>query len=132
MEDGGLNMVDKNLKILFVEDSEVQQELGVYRFEDLGFSNVVVVSNGLEAISHLEKNPVDLIISDWEMPEMDGIGFLIAVRLKPNFEKIPFIMMTADSSPAKEFMAQKEGATGFLLKPASDETLLKSIEKVFA
>ena len=59
-------MVDKNIKILLVEDSDVQKELAIYRFESLNFNNVAGVSNGLEANSYLEAGPVDvdLIISE--------------------------------------------------------------------
>jgi two-component system, chemotaxis family, chemotaxis protein CheY len=124
-------MVDKTIKILFVEDSEVQQELGIYRLENLGFRNVTGVSNGVEAIAYVEKNPVDLIISDWDMPEMDGLEFLKSIRSKPDLQNIPFVMMTADGKPAKDFAAKKEGVTEFLLKPVSNETLSGIIKKIF-
>ena len=124
-------MVDKTLKILFVEDSEVQKELGVYRLQDLGFSNVAGVSNGLDAVAYLERNPVDLIISDWEMPEMDGIDLFRVVRATPNFQKIPFVIMTADDNPNRISTAKKEGVMDFLLKPATNKTLLETIEKIF-
>jgi CheY-like chemotaxis protein len=123
-------MVDKTLKILFVEDSEVQKELGVYRLQDLGFSNVAGVSNGLDAVAYLERNPVDLIISDWEMPEMDGIDLFRVVRATPNFQKIPFVIMTADDNPNRISTAKKEGVMEFLLKPVINKTLLETIEKV--
>ncbi|MBT5550940.1 MAG: response regulator [Nitrospina sp.] len=124
-------MVDKTLKILFVEDSEVQQELGLYRLQDLGFSNVAGASNGLDAITYLENNPVDLIISDWEMPEMDGIDLLRVVRSTPDFQKIPFVVMSVNDNPKRISTAKKEGVMDFLLKPATNKTLLETIEKIF-
>lgn len=124
-------MIDKNMKILFVEDSEVQQELGIYRFDSLGFSNVIGVWNGIDAIAHIENNPVDLIISDWEMPEMDGIDLLRVVRSTPGLEKTPFVIMTASDNPARISTAKKEGVTEFLLKPVTNETLLETIKLIF-
>jgi len=123
--------VDKTLKILFVEDSEFQQEMGLVKFKDLGFSNVVGASNGLDAIAYLENNPVDLIISDWEMPKMNGIDLLKVVRSNPDFQKIPFIILTIEDNPEKAFTAKKEGVTEFLWKPATTENLLETIDKIF-
>lgn len=123
--------MDKTLKILFVEDSEVQQELGIYRFESLGFKNVTGVSNGVDAIAYLEENPVDLIISDWEMPKMDGIDLLRVVRETPDFKKIPYILMTVHDDDNKISIAKKEGVTEFSCKPVTSETLLETIEKIF-
>jgi two-component system, chemotaxis family, chemotaxis protein CheY len=124
--------MDKTLKILFVEDSDVQNELGQYRFESLGFSNFIGVFNGLDAIAYLEENQVDLIISDWDMPKMDGIDLLRVVRETPSFQKIPFIIMTVHDDHDKIAIAKKEGVTEYLCKPVSNETLLETIEKVFS
>jgi two-component system, chemotaxis family, chemotaxis protein CheY len=124
-------MVDKAIRILFAEDSEVQQELGVYRLEHLGFSNVAGVSNGVEAMAHLENNSVDLIISDWDMPQMDGLSLLKLVRSNPDLQNIPFVMMTAYSNPENDSTAHKEGVSDFLLKPVTNETLIGIIQKIF-
>jgi len=125
-------MLDKTLKILFVEDSEVQQELGIYRLQDIGFNNVAKASNGLDAIAYLESNPVDLIISDWEMPEMDGMDLLRVVRSTPDIQETPFIIMTVNNNPNRVSIAESEGVAEFLCKPVGNEALLKTIEKIFA
>ena len=127
-------MVDKNIKILLVEDSDVQKELAIYRFESLDFNNVTGISNGLEAISYLEAGPVDvdLIISDWDMPEMNGIDLLRVVRETPDFQKTPFFLMTIHDDDNKISIAKKEGVTEFLCKPVTNETLLETIKKVFS
>ena len=127
-------MVDKNIKILLVEDSDVQKELAISRFESLDFNNVTGVSNGLEAISYLEAGPVDvdLIISDWDMPEMNGIDLLRVVRETPDFQKTPFFLMTIHDDDNKISIAKKEGETEFLCNPVTNETLLETIKKVFS
>jgi len=125
-------MVDKNIKILLVEDSDVQNELAIYRFESLGFNNVIGVPNGLAAISYLEGGSVDLIISDWDMPEMNGIDLLRVVRETPSSQKIPFIILTIHDDDNKISIAKKEGVTEFLCKPVTTETLLETLEKVFS
>ena len=126
--------MDKNIKILLVEDSDVQKELAIYRFESLGFNNVTGVSNGLEAISYLEAGrvDVDLIISDWDMPEMNGIDLLRVVRETPDFQKTSFFLMTIHDDDNKISIAKKEGVTEFLCKPVTNETLLEAIKKVFS
>ena len=105
--------MDKNIKILVVEDTDYQ--LGIYSFtlDHLGYKNVVLAKNGSEAFSLLEKDPVDLIISDCEMPEMDGLSLLRKVRTTPSHQDVPFIMITGLGDEETKKEAIKEGVTDF-------------------
>jgi two-component system, chemotaxis family, chemotaxis protein CheY len=124
--------MDKTLRILIVEDSDAMKKLALENLECLGFNNAIGVSNGVEAVAYLGGNPVDLIISDWEMPELNGIGLLRAVRKTPPLQEIPFILMSIHNDFNQTSVAKNEGVTDFLCKPVTLETLSKAIEKIFS
>ncbi len=118
------------MKVLIAEDDEnsrtlLETVLGAAGFEVFGFDN------GLKAYSHLQANPVDLIISDILMPEMDGYGLCRAVKQSHHLEKIPFIFYTATyTSSQDERFAISLGASKMLLKPMLMPDFLKVVEDV--
>ncbi|MBT3365638.1 MAG: response regulator [Nitrospina sp.] len=124
--------MEKTLKILIVEDSDVMNKLALENLEVLGFKNATGVSNGVEAMAYLEENPVDLIISDWEMPKLNGLGLLKAIRKTPSLQEIPFILMSIHDDFNQTSVAKNEGVTEYLCKPVTVETLSEAIEKIFS
>ena len=116
--------------ILIVEDSELQREICIVQLQQIGFENITGAANGIEALDHLEHNPVDLIVSDWEMPELDGLGLLQAVKDDPKLKDIPFLILTVHNDPEKNQEAISLGALDFIVKPSTPDSLHMKIRKI--
>jgi two-component system, sensor histidine kinase and response regulator len=116
--------------ILIVEDSELQKEICIVQLQQIGFENITGAANGIEALDHLEHNPVDLIVSDWEMPEMDGLGLLKAVKDNDKLRDIPFLILTVHDDPKKNQEALNLGALDFIVKPSTPDSLHMKIRKI--
>jgi diguanylate cyclase (GGDEF)-like protein len=120
------------MKVLIAEDDENSRTLLETVLGSAGFE-VFAFDNGLKAYSHLQANPVDLIISDILMPEMDGYGLCRAVKQSHHLEKIPFIFYTATyTSSQDERFAMSLGANKMLLKPMLMPDFIKAVEEVMA
>ncbi|MBI4774341.1 MAG: chemotaxis protein CheW [Deltaproteobacteria bacterium] len=125
--------VDPNIKILVVEDSKITRKMEVKALKEVGFDNVAEADDGLDAVERLKVQPdVGLIISDWNMPNMDGYELLVWVRGSENFKNIPFIMATARGEKKQSETAVQAGVSDFLTKPFSPPELKAVIESVFA
>ena len=96
----------------------------------MGFSNVVLAENGKAALDKLNLNPVDLIISDWRMPGMDGLEFYWTARNEGLLDKAPFLMVSAESEKSRIVEAVKAGVSDYILKPVSFKTLQAKVEKL--
>ncbi len=123
----------ENLKILLVEDAAVMRKIELKALATIGFDNVLEAGDGDEAISKLETvEGIDLIISDWNMPNKDGYELLLWVRSQERFEKVPFIMATGQGDMKQEKKARDAGVDGFIAKPFNADELKKKIESVFS
>jgi two-component system chemotaxis response regulator CheY len=115
------------MKVLVVDDSAIMRKVIEQILEMLGHESVPA-ANGVEAFDQLkEHSDVRLILLDWNMPEMNGIEFLRAVKDKPNLAKIPVIMLTTESERRKMIEAIEAGAKHYLTKPFQPETLATKI-----
>jgi len=121
--------MDKDIVILVVEDSSIQMEIVLDQLEIGGYEEAIGMEDGLEAYSYLEENPADLIISDWNMPNMNGLELLIKIRSNPSLQNLPFIVLTVNEDVTKE--AMDAGASDFLSKPTNPAELIEKIEKIF-
>ena len=122
--------MDFKKKILLVEDSQIQRTICVAQLKQAGFENIEVAEDGIIAYSKLEEAPVDLILCDWEMPELNRIQLLKKVKKNPTLQNIPFVMLTslADDKHCQE--AINEGAQDYIIKPANPDLLKKKLEKI--
>jgi len=117
-------------KILLVEDSIPIRKLELKMLMDTGFHNIVEAVNGQDAIEVLEKNSdFGLIISDWNMPKKSGIELLEWVRNSPNYDKLPFIMATAQGEKKQVLKAFDKGANNYVIKPFGRRDLKVAIEE---
>ena len=108
----------RKMNILLAEDSPLTRQIEVGALKSLGYENILEASDGEHAVSLLEKGEkVDLIISDWNMPNQGGLEFLQWVRQDKRFAHLPFIMATGQGDLAQEQAARKAGVTGFIPKP---------------
>ncbi|NWJ44444.1 MAG: response regulator [Chloroflexi bacterium] len=115
--------------ILVVDDSLIIHRTLGFTLRKHGF-DVLQALNGVEALTLLEKSPVNLVIADLAMPRMDGMELLRRMRHDKILETIPFIMLTASGQDEDRIIARKEGANGFLTKPASSGEILQTIDSV--
>ncbi|MDT8447127.1 MAG: response regulator [bacterium] len=120
-----------NKRVLLVDDSAALRKILVLRLRKFG-AEVFEAADGQEAISKLQANPVDLIISDVDMPEMDGLALAQRLKNDPATRQLPIILLSMLDSTADLERGYQAGATTYLSKSVDDEELLKNIEEVFA
>jgi chemotaxis signal transduction protein/CheY-like chemotaxis protein/ABC-type nitrate/sulfonate/bicarbonate transport system substrate-binding protein len=125
-------IVNKNIKILLVEDAGVMRKMEIKTLESLDFKNVLQAENGKDAIAILQNDPnVELIISDWNMPEMDGFELLRWVRSNERSKNIPFLMATGRGEKKEVEKALEEGVSSFISKPFNKDELQEKINEAF-
>lgn len=112
-----------------VDDSASIRQMVSFTLQRAGFS-VLEAAEGRDALNKLSQSPVDLVISDLNMPGMDGIELLRNVRALPQFKYVPIIMLTTESQVEKKQQAKAAGATGWIVKPFSQEQLVAVVNKV--
>jgi two-component system chemotaxis response regulator CheY len=114
---------------LVVDDSATMREMVSYTLKQAGFEPLVG-KNGQEGLEQLSGAPVDLIITDLNMPVMDGLAFIKAVRTRDEYKFTPILMLTTESQVEMKAQGKAAGATGWLVKPFNPEMLLQVIAKV--
>lgn len=103
--------------VLVVEDAAIMRTLQVSYLRDMGFTSTPNVGNGRAALDYLKHNRVDMIICDWDMPDINGIQLLESIRQEPALKDIPFLMVTAVSDVNQVRQAISTGVTDYLTKP---------------
>ncbi|MFP4018546.1 MAG: response regulator [Bacteroidota bacterium] len=115
--------------ILIVDDSESIREVVSFTLENEGY-NVKIGCDGKDALNYLDGSPIDLVITDLHMPEMDGIELIKEIRAKEEYKRIPILFLTTESQAAKKMEAKEAGATGWIIKPFVPAKLLAALKKV--
>lgn len=124
--------LNKNIKILLVEDASVMRKMETKTLNALELNNIIESENGLGAVEYLKSDPnVDLIISDWNMPEMDGFELLKWVRANEPTKNIPFLMATGRGEKKEIEKASEAGVSSFISKPFNKDELLEKINEAF-
>jgi len=116
-------------KIMIVDDSVSMRQMVGYTLRQGGFE-VIEAEHGQDAINKLQISPVDLIITDLNMPVMDGITLIQNVRRQPAMKSKPILMLTTEGLAAKKEQGKAAGATGWIIKPFDPDKLLQTIAKV--
>ena len=114
--------------ILTVDDSVSMRQLVSFALSAAGY-NVMEAGNGAEAVAKLSAS-IDMVITDLNMPKMDGIELITHIRTKSAHKHIPIIMLTTESQPARKEAAKAAGATGWMVKPFRPEQLLAAVSRV--
>lgn len=117
--------------VLVAEDHPDGRKLVVRLLDKLGVSNVVAVANGQEAQEQLQEQPFDLLLVDWHMPKLDGLGVLQAVKADDAMKSMKVLMVTADDDKDHILQAILAGADGYLVKPVTQERLQQKLEDIF-
>jgi len=123
--------VDKNMKILIVDDFSTMRRIIKNLLRDLGFTNTHEADDGLTALPMLQSGNFDFLVSDWNMPGMTGIDLLKTVRADPNLKNLPVLMVTAETKREQIILAAGAGVNGYVIKPFTAGTLEEKINKIF-
>lgn len=114
--------------LLIVDDSASMRQMVSFTLKDAGYE-VVAANNGKDALSKVEGNGVAMVITDLNMPEMDGIEFIRQMRSKPGYKFLPIVMLTTESQESKKQAGKQAGASGWLVKPFQPEQLIDVVRK---
>ncbi len=118
-------------RIMAVDDSKTMRDLVAYTLSSAGFQ-VVSAEDGQQALSSLDRSPVDLIITDLNMPKMDGLSLIRSLRNDPKYRAVPILMLTTEGDAQKKAEGRAAGATGWLVKPFDPAKLIELVTRVCA
>jgi two-component system chemotaxis response regulator CheY len=121
---------DKDIRILVVDDFATMRKVIKNLLKQAGYNNIVEAEDGAEALKVLKSRKVEFIISDWNMPNMNGLEFLKAVRADAELSGLPFLMVTAEALQENVVMAVKAGVSDYIVKPFTAEVINEKIEKI--
>ncbi|GKS69220.1 response regulator receiver protein [Nitrosomonas sp. PY1] len=124
-------MPDKNLKFLVVDDFSTMRRIVRNLLKELGFVNVDEAEDGAAALRKLQDGDFDFIVSDWNMPNMDGLTMLQNVRASEALKNIPVLMVTAEAKKENIVAAAQAGASGYIVKPFTAAVLEEKLNKIF-
>lgn len=122
---------DKTMQVLVVDDFSTMRRIIKNILRQLGFSNIHEADDGTTAWEVLNKNKIDFVISDWNMPQMTGIDLLRKVRASEEFANMPFLMVTAEGLQENIIEAVQAKVSNYIVKPFTAETLGQKIDKIF-
>ena len=120
------------MPVLVVDDSRTMARLARNLLMLIGFSDVDAVFDGATALAHLQERQYGLVLCDWNMQPMTGYMLLQKIRAYPNLERLPVIMLTAETTHDNVMAAKEAGANGYIIKPFNGETLKHKIAAVLA
>ncbi|GGO67466.1 chemotaxis response regulator CheY [Bowmanella pacifica] len=123
--------MDKNMKILVVDDFSTMRRIIKNLLKDLGFTNIQEADDGSTALPMLQQGDFDFVITDWNMPGMQGIDLLRAIRADDNLKHTPVLMVTAEAKKEQIVAAAQAGVNGYVVKPFTAATLKEKLEKIF-
>ncbi|HAH10723.1 MAG TPA: response regulator [Alphaproteobacteria bacterium] len=115
--------------IMAVDDSKTMRDMVSFTLRNAGFQ-VSEAEDGKAALNALSSAKVDAVITDLNMPNMDGVSLIKALRADPRYKTTPILMLTTESDPAKKSEGRDAGATGWLVKPFNPEKLVETVKKV--
>ena len=123
--------MDKNMKILVVDDFSTMRRIIKNLLKDLGFSNIQEADDGSTALPMLQQGDFDFVVTDWNMPGMQGIDLLREIRSDDSLKHLPVLMVTAEAKKEQIVAAAQAGVNGYVVKPFTAATLKEKLEKIF-
>lgn len=122
---------DPNMRVLIVDDFSTMRRIVRNILRQIGINNVVEADDGTTAWDTLNREKIDFIVSDWNMPKMTGIELLRKVRSSEQFAEIPFLMVTAEAQQENIIEAVQAKVSNYIVKPFTADTLQQKIDKIF-
>jgi len=119
------------MKILVVDDFSTMRRIIKNLLRELGFTNTHEADDGNTALPMLQDGDYELLVTDWNMPGMEGIDLLKAVRADADLAKLPVLMVTAEQKKEQIVAAAQAGVNGYIVKPFTAGTLKEKLDKIF-
>lgn len=119
------------MKVLVVDDFSTMRRIVKNLLRDLGFTNIQEADDGSTALPMLQGGDFDFVVTDWNMPGMQGIDLLKAIRADANLAHIPVLLITAEAKKEQIVMAAQAGVNGYIVKPFTAGTLKTKLDKIF-
>jgi len=120
------------MRFLVVDDSTTMRRIIINTLNKLGYTEIVEAGNGREGIDRVSEGPVDLIITDWNMPEMNGIDFVRSLRAMEGKQHVPVLMVTTNAAKDDIVEALRAGVNNYVVKPFTPDTIKEKIDAVMA
>lgn len=119
------------MKVLVVDDFSTMRRIVKNLLRDLGFTNIQEADDGSTALPMLQNGSFDFVVTDWNMPGMQGIDLLKAIRADASLAHIPVLLITAEAKKEQIVMAAQAGVNGYIVKPFTAATLKTKLDKIF-
>ena len=116
------------MRVLVVDDSSTMRRIIINTLNKLGYKDFYEATNGREGVECLSTTHVDLVITDWNMPEMNGVEFIKAVRANDQTKRLPVLMVTTNAAEADIVQALKAGVNNYVVKPFTPDTIKEKIQ----
>ncbi len=124
-------MADPNTRFLIVDDFSTMRRIVRNLLKELGYSNIDEAEDGSQGLAMLRRQTFDFVVSDWNMPNMDGLEMLKHIRADPKLAKLPVLMVTAEAKKENIIAAARAGANGYVVKPFTATILDEKLNKIF-
>ena len=119
-------------KVLFVEDSPVMRRIILNTLNRIGITDVIEAENGEDALSKLAGQELELVLTDWNMPEMDGKELVMNLRSNAKYQDVPIVMITTRGMTEDIITAKQIGVNGYVIKPFTPNALQQKIEQIIS
>jgi two-component system chemotaxis response regulator CheY len=124
-------MPDMKMRFLVVDDFSTMRRIVRNLLKELGFLNADEAEDGAVALAKLTSEHFDFVVTDWNMPNMDGLTLLQQIRANPQIKHLPVLMITAEAKKENIIAAAQAGASGYIVKPFTAATLNEKLSKIF-
>ena len=126
-----MSEMDKSMRILVVDDFSTMRRIVRGILRQLGFENIVEAENGTEAFKAVQDGGIDFVVSDWNMPVMNGLDLLKNIRAEESIKNTPLLMVTAEALKENVVRAISSGANNYVVKPFTPDVLEEKITAIF-
>ena len=124
-------MYDLKMKVLVVDDFSTMRRIVKNLLKQIGFTSIEEAEDGQDAYAKLKDGGFGFVVSDWNMPNLDGLGLLKKVREDAELKELPILMVTAEAEKEKVITAIQAGVNNYVVKPFTGELLKEKIDKIF-
>ncbi|WP_017429030.1 chemotaxis response regulator CheY [Vreelandella jeotgali] len=124
-------MADKNMSFLVIDDFPTMRRIVRSLLKELGFTNVEEAEDGQDALNKMRAGNFEFVVSDWNMPNLDGLEMLKEMREDDALKDLPVLMVTAEAKKENIIAAAQAGANGYVVKPFTAATLEEKLNKIF-